>query len=180
MVALVTLDFWQTLFSDTRDSLRQAHALRREGARLALAEASGLYTAPELAAADTRAGETFAAVWRERRDMTPAEQVWRFLVALDPELPGTLGDPVFAQIAGAHQKSALTHRPEITPAAVDTVRALRARGLTLSVISNTGRTPGRVLRRLLADAGILPCRDVLAFSDETGIRKAGGPDVPLE
>jgi FMN phosphatase YigB (HAD superfamily) len=39
------------------------------------------------------------------------------------------------------------------------------------VISNTGRTPGRVLRHLLADAGLLECFHVLAFSDEAGIRK---------
>jgi putative hydrolase of the HAD superfamily len=28
-----------------------------------------------------------------------------------------------------------------------------------------------VLRRLLGDAGLLPCFDVLAFSDEAGVRK---------
>ena len=48
---------------------------------------------------------------------------------------------------------------------------IHARGLRLGVVSNTGRTPGRVLRRLLGDAGLLPCFDVLAFSDEAGIRK---------
>ena len=63
------------------------------------------------------------------------------------------------------------HRPEITPAAAETVQALRAGGLALGVISNTGRTPGWVLRRLLDDAGLLSCFDVLAFSDEMGTRK---------
>ena len=75
------------------------------------------------------------------------------------------------RVARAYQEPTLTHRPEITPAAAEAVHELRARGLILGVISNTGRTPGRVLRQLLADAGLLPCFDVLVFSDEAGVRK---------
>ena len=51
------------------------------------------------------------------------------------------------------------------------MHTIRAHGLALGVISNTGRTPGRVLRRLLAATGFLPCFDVLAFSDEAVVRK---------
>ena len=90
MIGLVTLDFWQTLFADTRDSLRRAHVLRLEGVREALAEAGRLYAPAEMAAADARAGEAFAAVWREHRDMAPDEQLRLFLDALDPALPAAL------------------------------------------------------------------------------------------
>ena len=38
MIGLVTLDFWQTLFADTQNSLRRAHVLRLEGVAAALAE----------------------------------------------------------------------------------------------------------------------------------------------
>jgi putative hydrolase of the HAD superfamily len=171
VVALVTLDFWQTLFADTRDSLRRAHVLRLDGVRAALGEAGRLYTAAEVAAADTRAGEAFTAVWREHRDMAPDEQLRRFLDVLDPALPAILDARAFDRLARAYQEPALTHRPEITPSAAEAIHALRARGLALAVISNTGRTPGRVLRRLLGDADLLPCFDVLAFSDEMGARK---------
>jgi putative hydrolase of the HAD superfamily len=171
VIALVTLDFWQTLFADTRDSLRQAHVLRLEGVRTALAETGHLYTAAELAAGDARAGDAFTAVWREHRDMAADEQLRRFLGMLDPTLPGVLDGMTFDRIARAYQEPTLTHRPEITPAAAEAVHAIRGRGLKLGVISNTGRTPGRVLRCLLDDAGLLPCFDVLAFSDEVGARK---------
>ena len=171
MIRLVTLDFWQTLFADTRDGLRRAHVLRLEGVRETLAEAGRLYAAPELASADARAGEAFAAVWREHRDMAPDEQLGTFLGILDPALPGALDAGTLDRVARAYQEPALTYRPEITPGAAEAVHALRASGLLLGVISNTGRTPGRVLRRLLGDAGLLPSFDVLAFSDEAGIRK---------
>ena len=155
MIRLVTLDFWHTLFADTQDGLRRAHALRLEGVRAALAEAGHRYDAAELAAADVRAGEAFAAVWREHRDMAADEQLRVFLGALDPTLPGALGPAALERVARAYQEPALTHRPEITPGAAEAVHELRARGLALGVISNTGRTPGRVLRQLLADAGLL-------------------------
>jgi putative hydrolase of the HAD superfamily len=174
MIRLVTLDFWHTLFADTAEGLRQAHAFRLEGVRAALAEAGRVYGADELSAADARAGETLAAVWQEHRDMAPDEQIRVFLGALDPALAGALRAPALDRVARAYQEPALTHRPEITPGAVGAVRELKARGLVLGVISNTGRTPGRVLRQLLADAGLLPCFDILVFSDEAGVRKPAG------
>lgn len=171
MIGLVTLDFWQTLFADTHESLRRAHDLRLVGLRETLDEAGHPYAATDLTAADARAGEAFAAVWREHRDFEPGEQLRLFLAILDPALPGRLDAPALDRVARAYQEPALTHRPEITPAAAEAVRELRARGIALAVISNTGRTPGRVLRHLLRDAGLLECFDVLAFSDEQGVRK---------
>jgi putative hydrolase of the HAD superfamily len=171
MIGLVTLDFWRTLFADTQDSLRRAHGLRLEGVRETLAAAGRLYAPAEMAAADARAGEAFAAVWREDRDMAPDEQLRLFLDALDPALPAALDAGTLGRMTRAYQEPALTYRPEITPGAAEAVRALRAGGRLLGVISNTGRTPGLVLRQLLADAGLLPHFAVLAFSDEAGMRK---------
>jgi putative hydrolase of the HAD superfamily len=174
VIRLVTLDFWQTLFADTADSLRLAHELRLTGVRAALAEAGRLFTAAEVEAADARAGHVFDALWRSHRDMSAAEQVRRFLALLDPALPGALDPPSLARVVAAYQEPVLTHRPRLTPAVPDAVAALRSRGVVLGVISNTGRTPGRVLRRFLADAGLLPALDVLLFSDEAGVRKPAG------
>jgi putative hydrolase of the HAD superfamily len=171
VIGLVTLDFWQTLFADTTDSLRSAHVLRLEGVRETLAEAGRLYTVAEMVVADTRAIKTLTAVWREQRDMTADEQLQLFLEVLDPTLPAELDSTALDRIARAYQEPALTHRPEITPSAAEAVREIRARGLALGVISNTGRTPGRVVRRLLGDANLLGCFDVLVFSDEAGVRK---------
>jgi putative hydrolase of the HAD superfamily len=171
MIGLVTFDFWRTLFADTGDSLRRAHVLRLEGVRETLAETGRLYTPAELATADARAGEMLTAVWQEHRDMAAGEQLRIFLGVLDPALPEALVPEMLDRVARAYQEPALTHRPEITPAAAEAVHDLRARGLRLAVISNTGRTPGRVLRHLLGDAGLLACFEILAFSDEAGLRK---------
>jgi putative hydrolase of the HAD superfamily len=171
VIRLVTLDFWQTLFADTAHSLRTAHILRLERIRETLAEAGRLHTAAEVVVADAGAIEAFTAVWREHRDMSADEQLRIFLGVLDPTLPAALGATTLDRVASAYQEPALTHRPEITPAAAEAVHEIRARGLALGLISNTGRTPGRVVRRLLGDAGLLGCFDALVFSDEAGVRK---------
>jgi putative hydrolase of the HAD superfamily len=48
---------------------------------------------------------------------------------------------------------------------------LRARGVRLAVISNTMRTPGATLRKVLDRFGLLDCFAHTTFSDEVGVRK---------
>jgi putative hydrolase of the HAD superfamily len=171
VIRLVTFDFWQTLFADTANSLEHAQVLRLRTVRDVLAAAGHRYGAGELAAADVRASAAFQAVWREERDMAPAEQVRIFLGALDAALPDRLAPATLERVAAAYQEPALRHRPAPVPGSREAVAALHGRGVALGVISNTGRTPGWVLRRLLEDAGLLPLLDVLSFSDEAGVRK---------
>ena len=172
MIRLVTLDFWHTLFADTQDGLRRAHALRLEGVRAALAESGRSYDPAALAAADVRAGEAFAEVWQEHRDMAPDEQLRIFLGVLDPALPSALDSTTLEP----HRPCVPGAGPGAPPGDHSRTRrrpftSCGRRGHVLGVISNTGRTPGRVLRQLLADAGLLQHFAVLAFSDERGVRK---------
>ncbi|MGH7265236.1 MAG: HAD family hydrolase, partial [Candidatus Rokuibacteriota bacterium] len=82
-----------------------------------------------------------------------------------------LGPDDRAAVGAAYAAPVLTHGPVASAGAVDAIRALAGRGLVLAVISNTGRTPGTTLRRLLARAGVLDAFRVLSFSDEVGARK---------
>jgi putative hydrolase of the HAD superfamily len=171
MIRMVTFDFWQTLLADTPASGPAARALRLEGVRAALAGAGHHYDAAALEAGDGRALAALDAIWRTHRDVGPAEQLRIVLQALDPGLPGKLGPDALAAVARAYAEPVLTHGPVVAPGAVAAIRALAARGLTLGIVSNTGRTPGSVLRRLLARAGVLDGFRVLSFSDEVGARK---------
>ena len=126
-------------------SLRRAHVLRLEGVgggagrRPVASDGS-----PELAAADERAGEAFRAIWREHRDMAPETiSCGLFLEALDPAPPAALDVPALERVAAAYQEPALAHRPgRSRPAPSRPCVELRARGLRLGLISNTGRTLG--------------------------------------
>jgi putative hydrolase of the HAD superfamily len=171
MIRLVTFDFWQTLLADTPESGAAAHALRLDAVGQALRKAGHRYDATALEAADVRALARLNAIWREHRDVSPAEQVRVFLEALDPALPGALPPEDRGAVDHAYATPVLTHTPVVAPGAVEAIRTLAARGLALAIVSNTGRTPGTVLRQLLARAGILDAFAVFSFSDECRVRK---------
>jgi putative hydrolase of the HAD superfamily len=168
---MVTFDFWQTLLADTPASGAAARAQRLAGVRAALAGAGHHYDADALEAGDGRALAALDAIWCTHRDVPPAEQLRIVLQALDPDLPGRLGPDALAAVARAYAEPVLTHGPVVAPGAVAAIRVLAARGVALGVVSNTGRTPGSVLRQLLARAGVLDGFRVLSFSDEVGARK---------
>jgi putative hydrolase of the HAD superfamily len=65
----------------------------------------------------------------------------------------------------------LHYPPELHPGAVEAVGGLAARGLALGIVSNTGRTPGIVLRQILDRYGLLSHFSVISYSDEVGYRK---------
>ncbi len=169
----MSFDCWQTLLADTAGSAAAAHALRLAGIADVLACAGYPVDARALGAADARAMACLAAIWQAGRDVSSAEQVRIFLTAVDPELPSALPAADRDAVEAAYTGPALTHAPLVVPGAAEAVRRLAAQGVALAVISNTGRTPGRVLRRLLERAGLLPAFRVLTFSDEVGTRKPG-------
>ncbi len=55
--------------------------------------------------------------------------------------------------------------------AAEAVRALAGRGVLIGIVSNTGRTPGVVLRRVLERHGLLGHFGPVIYSDEVGVRK---------
>lgn len=171
MIRLVTFDFWQTLLADTRESAAAAHVLRLDGVRQALGDAGHLYDAAAVQAADGRALPLLQAIWNAHRDVSAGDQVQIFLEALDPALAAALPAAAREAVEAAYGTPALTHSPVVSPGAIDAIRRLSASGVVLGIISNTGRTPGRILRRLLDRAGILTDFRVLSFSDEVGVRK---------
>ena len=63
-----------------------------------------------------------------------------------------------------------TGEPELIPGVTEVVPRLAER-YRLGVISDTGITPGRVLREVLARDGLLHHFEILTFSDETGRTK---------
>ena len=61
--------------------------------------------------------------------------------------------------------------PLPAPGALEVLEQARRRKLRLGLVSNTGLTPGYVLREVLADHGLLEYLEVLTFSDEARLAK---------
>jgi putative hydrolase of the HAD superfamily len=78
---------------------------------------------------------------------------------------------VTAQLVDAYAHPALLVPPAVDHGARAALEALSAQGYTLAVVSNTMRTPGSTLRKLLDRYRLLHFFKHVTFSDEVGVRK---------
>lgn len=171
MIQAVTFDFWQTLMADTPENLARATALRLEGVRTVLERSGQPVERRALEAGYEASWHRLGAIWQEHRDLPYREQVAIFLEAVAPGLAGRLAPEIFEEAVQAYITPVLSSPPVPSPGAVEAVNALASQGLVLCVVSNTGRTPGVMLRQVLARFGLLDRFRVTSFSDELGIRK---------
>ncbi len=115
-----------------------------------------------------RQGERLEDAWASQRELDPEEQVHAFLrfagiVSSDPWIPAAVADAFGAAI--------LDRPPSLFPHIRETLGELKARGLAIGLISNTGRSWGRYLTKLQGVLGIQEYFDVRVYSDEQHSRK---------
>ncbi|HET9491634.1 MAG TPA: HAD family hydrolase [Methylomirabilota bacterium] len=170
-IRTVTIDFWGTLLWDLPVSDERYKRVRLDGFQNALAAAGLTVARPALERAYEASRGFLARVWATQRDVSAEEHVRAILTAADPALPQRLPAATLAALLDAFARPALLVPPTVDPGALGALPALRARGLTLAVVSNTMRTPGAILRRLLAHYGLLEHFSHTTFSDEVGVRK---------
>jgi putative hydrolase of the HAD superfamily len=168
MLRAVTFDFWNTLVAD-------AHGHEREERRAslvhdALDELGAAYSPLIVDEALRTAFDHFDRVWvAEHRTPPCPELVDALLATLGVRLP----DDAHRGLVQAFEDLVLELPPEPMPGALQTLPVLAER-YRLAVICDTGWSPGRVLRQVLARYGMLDFFEYLFFSNEHGISK---PDV---
>jgi len=80
------------------------------------------------------------------------------------------------ELSEAYASSLFDVPPYLNPDALEVFKRLKARGMKIGLILNTGRTPGFALKRFLEINDVIEYFDVMLFSDEIGIRK---PDIKI-
>ena len=83
---------------------------------------------------------------------------------------------LFEEALAGYIEPVLHVPPDLAPRAAEAVRELASRGIALGIISNTGRTPGVILRRVLERHDLLRHFTAVSYSDEVGYRK---PDAEI-
>jgi len=166
-----TIDLWGTLFLDSpaaderyrRERLvRMVEALGDRGIELSIAT---------LARGYEESRRQLVRIWRELRDVSVERHVSFLLQAIDPALPSRLDAEGFAAVTWAYASPALDAPPPLDPGAAHALKWLNGRGIPVCLVSNTLRTPGTVLRRILKNEGLLDWFTSMVFSDECGVRK---------
>ncbi|MCB0154508.1 MAG: HAD family hydrolase [Anaerolineae bacterium] len=163
-IKAITFDFWATLYRprpvDLNQRLRQLKEnLDRHSDRA--------FPLEQIKQAVNVARQTWDVTWAEaQRTIGAAEWLEVVLAELDTHLPPE-------QLAGIHlemENNILAAPPDLVPEARQTLADLASR-YRLAIISDTGITPGRVLRQILRQDGIIDYFTHLTFSDEIGRSK---------
>lgn len=164
----IAFDLWETLITDTPELSKQQERLRLTRMEEILAG----HGFGELA---DRIEHAYRALWHRCHDLywsmdldVPCRrQIEHFLEELELE-PASFGETVLEALEDAYANAALEILPKTVDGAEELLAALKARGLRVGLISNTGRTPGSVLRAILDELKLAPSIDVMVFSNEHG------------
>ncbi len=172
MISTVTFDFWQTLVEDSPENLRAQNELRLTALGCALERAGEPRPEAGILEAYERSWRLLVErFWSRHRDLSHQDQVRLVLECCAPGLGDRMPSGLFAELVEAYVSPVLVYPPDLATGAAETIQRLAARGVTLGIISNTGRTPGVVLRRLLERHDLLRHFAVISYSDEVGCRK---------
>jgi putative hydrolase of the HAD superfamily len=167
----VTIDLWGTLLLDSPAADERYRRERLVRIAEVLAERGIEVPIPALARGYEESRRQLVKIWREMRDVPVERHAAMLLHAVDGSLPGRLDADGLASVTWAYASPALDAPPPLDPGAAFALKELNERGIAVCLVSNTLRTPGTVLRRILKNEGLLDAFTSMVFSDECGIRK---------
>ncbi|HEY2090975.1 MAG TPA: HAD family hydrolase [Thermoanaerobaculia bacterium] len=168
MIRAIAFDLWETLITNTPELSRlqkdarlrrleqilTRHGFGREAERLEHAHYRQWNRCQEL-------------YWSADVDIPCRRQVEHLLEELELD-PASFDESTLAEIEEAFASAPLHALPEPVAGARDVLREIRERSLRIGLISNTGRTPGSILREVLARLDLSPSIDAMVFSNEIG------------
>lgn len=171
MIRAVTIDLWGTIVVDSPATDERYRRERLAGLESTLLRFGFRVPAEDLARAYSESGRHLARIWRTWRDVPVERHVTLLLQAVNPSLPGRVGNEALAALVEAYSSPALQAPPSLDEGAAKALEVLTGRGTAIGLVSNTLRTPGSVLRTILKRQGVLEYFKATVFSDECGIRK---------
>jgi putative hydrolase of the HAD superfamily len=170
-VRAITVDLWGTLLVDPPSSDNRYKARRLRDFENILAGAGTRVSGVALDRAYEASAVYLSRIWAKHRDVPVTDHVRAIVGGVSTALAARLPSDVLAALVDAYARPALLVPPTVDEGALKALSALREDGYTLAVISNTMRTPGVTLRKVLERYGLLRCFAHTVFSDEIGVRK---------
>lgn len=167
----ITIDFWGTLLFDGPSSDERYRRRRMADFQTILASEGVAATPAALDAAYEASGAWLGRLWSSHRDVSVDDHVKAVVDALEPHVYARLPRTTQRALVDAYARPALLVPPTVDSGALVAMETLLARGYTLAVVSNTMRTPGVMLRKLLERYRLLGCFKHTTFSDEVLVRK---------
>jgi putative hydrolase of the HAD superfamily len=170
-IRAIAFDLWETLITDTPELSRQQERLRLERMEQLLAARGFAAEAERIEDAYRRLWHRCQELyWSSDVDIPCRRQIEHFLEGLELDA-ATFSETELTELEHAYASAALDVLPKTVEGARETLAEIRGRGLRVGLISNTGRTPGSVLRDVLSALGVAEYIDTMVFSNEHGACK---------
>ncbi len=167
----VVFDLWGTLMTEQRELFEERARLRFDRLQPLFARHGIVTTLEDMAPRQRAANIPLGKQQDEGIDVTAEERMRRILAEFDASVAARVTDEQLAEFIDAYGDAFLATPPVLLEGAVEALERVRAEGLKIGLISNTGIASGRHLRQVLDRAGILGHFDSLIFSDEHRMSK---------
>jgi len=167
IIDTVTFDLWNTLIAHDEFYDGRIQEARYEGIARVLHDAGHDVSRENIMGAYAGSDKYLNERWATDRDMDTGEQVEVLLrclgIAPEPGLVESLADP--------YANAVLQVEPFLVDGTLEALDRIRDSGLRMALISNTGRTPGAAMRKVIGKMGLLDYFEVTTFSNEAGYLK---------
>jgi HAD superfamily hydrolase (TIGR01509 family) len=164
-IKALTLDFWDTIFK--METEMDPQKLRLDKMKSVLNYFKIDFNEEALSSLYTEVWKKFDREWREKYYTMTTYEILDFMLQ---KLNLTVSEEIFENLLKDFQEAILKSPPTLMENVKIEIEKLSEK-YKLAIISDTGFTPGRVLREILQKNNILRHFDVLVFSDEFGKSK---------
>ena len=167
----LTIDLWDTLVQEVPRKNPTLAKIRVTEMQSQLASFGFDYDEETIDRAYRKSGEYCDSVWAKNKDIPTDDHLAYMLDEIDTALVGRLKGNEYSEVKKNYAQALLRYPPVLMEGVMQTLEELSSRGYSLGLISNTGRTPGIVLRIVLEQLRIASFFDHMVFSDEVLVRK---------
>jgi putative hydrolase of the HAD superfamily len=168
----VTFDLWQTLIFDKPEDDGVRSQKRCEGLQRVLSGLGIALPLSDLQRAQEESASQLQAIWRRNGHISTMDQIQLIVQIASGRIIDLRGDSrAVEMLQSAYIDPLFAFPPGLNEDAKETLEAMRDRVHKMGLISNTGRSPGVAMRKLMESLGILKFFDATIFSDEVECRK---------
>ena len=171
MIDTITFDLWNTLLSNKPQDNERYKQKRLEAIRGLLQQNGFDVDFGSLYRAHEEGYEKCKETWNKNLDLSTEEQLKIMFGFLDDPRFKAIPQSLMTQLEEVFLAPILKDPPPLIQGAKKTMDRLQAEGYRIGLICNTGRTPGRIIRKLLEKLDIIGYFGALTFSNELRIRK---------
>ncbi len=169
-IRAVTFDLWETLLFERHGANSERTKVRCRNIAKTLDEFGIRVSSEEVNLAMKKTISSLLTIWEENKDVDHLTQV-QLIIKNIADDKVSLNNECVNKLSQAYVAPLFEVPPYLNPDVYEVLQKLRDHRVFIGLICNTGLSPGKVLRDLLADWNVVGFFDFMVFSDEVGIRK---------